>query len=310
MTTNPNNAVGTNGAYGGRTSVQALNDIMAAFSGRGIVSGWGCTPSSGLTIAIGGSAGVRDVAIAEDANGNRTSINNISSSPISVTLAAAETNNPRIDAIVAYVANPPQGEAATIDNPGAVGLIAVSGTPSSSPTVPTESAIRSAITEDGAAGSNAYYVVLSYITVPAGATTIVPDNIATGETANIKLGAGQVTADNLDFATLDQADLTFGSGYSANGLRFIRRGDIVTGEGTVATPAIATETNAAVAFTLPEGWRPNVTINAFLLALGAHNLIARIRIDGNTGAVTISKAYNNDLPASTNIQFNALVYRV
>ena len=74
--TNPNNAVGTNGAFGGRTSVNAFNDGLASYS-AGIMSGWACEPSSGLTVVLGGDGNTRDVAIAEDNAGNKTTINNI-----------------------------------------------------------------------------------------------------------------------------------------------------------------------------------------------------------------------------------------
>lgn len=169
--TNPNNAVGTNGAYGGRTSVNAFNDVLGAFS-SGVLSGWVCSPDTGLTVVLGGDGTTRDVALAEDVAGNKTTINNISGSPISVTLDAAPVSNSRIDAIVAYVNNPPQSASTYTDNYVACGLIVVKGTESASPTKPNDSAIRTAITADGASGTTAYYVVLAYITVASGTTTI------------------------------------------------------------------------------------------------------------------------------------------
>lgn len=178
--TNPNNAVGTNGAYNGRTSVEAFNDIMSIFEGRGVLSGWACVPSSGMTVALGGVSGTRDVAVAEDASGNFTSINNISGSPVEVALSAAPASNSRIDSIVAYVTNPPQGEETVLDNPDACGIIAVSGTASSSPSAPNDSQIRTAITGDGGSGSTAFYVVLANITVAAGTTDITSDVITAG----------------------------------------------------------------------------------------------------------------------------------
>lgn len=177
--TNPNDSVGTNGAYGGRTSVNALNDVLASFTGRGVLSGWGVTVSSGMTVNVGGSAGVRDVAIAEDNAGNRTTVDNRSSSPISVTLSAASASSTRIDCIVAYVNNPATVLVTTIDNPSTCGIIAVNGTTSA----PDESAIRSAITADGGTGSTAYYVVLATVTIAAGTTDLTNTNIAQGERA-------------------------------------------------------------------------------------------------------------------------------
>lgn len=176
MTTNPNNSVGTNAAFGGRTSVNAFNDGLAGYT-RGILSGWACSPDSGLTVALGGDGNTRDVAIAEDNAGNKTTINNISGSPVSVTIGAAPASNSRIDAIVAYVDNPATGSATVTDNPSACGLIAVSGTPAASPVAPNESAIRQAITADGASGANAYYAILAYITIANGTTDITTNMI-------------------------------------------------------------------------------------------------------------------------------------
>lgn len=179
MSTNPNNAVGTNAAYGGRTSVNAFNDGLAAYS-RGIISGWDCAPSSGLTVTLGGNGSTRDVAVAEDNAGNKTSIDNISGSPISVTLSAAPGANSRIDVVVAYVDNPPQGSSNIADNYESCGIISVQGIAAANPVAPNDSAIRTAITADGASGTTAYYVVLAQITIASGTTDITADDIVGG----------------------------------------------------------------------------------------------------------------------------------
>lgn len=189
--TNPDNAVGTNAAYGGRTSVNAFNDDLGAYT-RGVLSGWACTPDVGLTVTLGGDGNTRDVAIAEDAAGNKTTINNRSNSPISVTIGAAPASNTRIDAIVAYVDASPQGSATITDNYEACGLITVPGSASASPVAPSESAIRSAITADGASGATAYYVVLAYISMASGTTDITANQVTAGE-------AAKIGANNLDF---------------------------------------------------------------------------------------------------------------
>ena len=176
--TNPSNAVGTNSAYNGRTSTKAFNDILAGYT-TGILSGWECAPNSGMTISLGGGA-VRDVAIAEDNTGNKTTINNISGSPVNITLDSAPTSNKRIDAIVAYVDNPAEGDGSTADNPTACGLISVKGNPATNPTAPTESAIRTAITADGGNGTLASFVVLATVAVVTGQTAITGDNITQG----------------------------------------------------------------------------------------------------------------------------------
>lgn len=190
--TNPNNAVGTNGAFGGRTSVNAFNDVLALVS-KGVVSGWACSPSSGMTVQLGGVAGTRDVAVAEDNAGNKTTVNNISGSPIEVTIANASTTDNMIDYIVAYVSNPPSGDEDVADNPSACGIISVRG--ASANTAPTASAIRSAITADGGTGTLAYYVVLAQISVTAGLTTITNDNISAVDVSG-------VGSNNIDFTTM------------------------------------------------------------------------------------------------------------
>lgn len=193
MSSNPNNAVGTNAAYDGRTSVKAFNDGIGAYS-RGILSGWACSPNTGMTVSLGGDGTTRDIAIAEDAGGNKITVNNISESPINVTMSAAPATNSRIDLIVAYVDNPPQGSSTSVDNPGACGLIKVDGTAAADPVAPNDSAIRTAITADGASGATAYYVALAIITIASGTTDLTSSNIAASPSAGIG-------AQNIDFAT-------------------------------------------------------------------------------------------------------------
>lgn len=201
--TNPDNAIGTNAAYDGRTSVDAFNDDLAAYS-RGVLSGWECKVYTGLTVMLGGSSSARDVAIAQDNAGNKTTINNISRDEVLVTVAAAPASNSRIDAIVAYADNPPQGNNTTADNPSACGIIAVSGTPSATPVEPTDNMIRTAITADGASGTTAYYAVLATVTVPTGTTDLIQGYITQGvqaTTANISIADDSITANKIDFTT-------------------------------------------------------------------------------------------------------------
>lgn len=194
---NPNNSFGTNAGYSGRTSVNAFNDVLSAFNGRGILSGWECAPDSGMSVVVGGSGTSRDVAIAEDNSGNKTTINNISESPISITIASAPATNSRIDAIVVYVNNPPVSQATIQDNYDTIGVLDVQGTEASSPIAPNDSAIRTAITADGASGVNAYYVVLAYVTVASGTTDITSNMITAGPSASVNLQDGSVTATKL-----------------------------------------------------------------------------------------------------------------
>lgn len=210
--TNPNNAIGTNAAYSGRTSPNAFNDITASFT-AGIVSGWECVPKTGMTVQVGGQAGTRDVALAEDNAGNKLTINNRSGAPVEVTLSGAPSTNNRVDAIVAYVDNPSTGDNTTTDNPTTCGIIAVSGTVAANPTAPSEATIRSAITTDGATGGTAYYIVLATIYVGTNVTTIgsgvitagtiaQTSALADGSVTTSKLADGAVTTDKLGSASV------------------------------------------------------------------------------------------------------------
>lgn len=186
MATNPNNSFGTNAAYGGRTSPNAFNDVLGSFSGRGILSGWACAPNTGMSVVLGGDGTTRDVAIAEDNAGNKTTVDNIPGSPISISIAAAPASQSRIDAIVVYITNPPQGASTATDNYGTVGVLDVQGATASTPVAPDENAIRTAITADGASGATAYYVVLAYISVATGTTTITSNMITAGPLAKMR----------------------------------------------------------------------------------------------------------------------------
>lgn len=216
--TNPNNAIGTNGAYSGRTSPNALNDCLSTYT-KGVMSGWAVVPKTGMTIECGGAAATRDVAIAEDNAGNKITINNRSGAPVPITIEAAPSVNSRIDAVVAYVDNPSTGDGSTTDNPTTCGIIAVKGTAAANPTVPDDAAIRAAITVDGATGGTAYYVKLAEILVGTGVTTIGSGAITAGAniqdmaelpsdavaTANITNGS--VTAAKVDWTTV--ADVNY-----------------------------------------------------------------------------------------------------
>lgn len=249
--TNPNNAIGTNGAFGGRTSVNAFNDNLSAWT-RGVMSGWACEPDSGMTVALGGDSSVRDVAIAEDDAGNKTSINNISLAPVQVTIPGAPASNTRIDSIVAYVDNPPQGSATITDNYESCGIIVVSGTATSSPVPPNEFTIRSAITADGATGATAYYVVLANVSVANGTTDITSGEIMGGDVAQLS-GTGVVTANNIDFTTSVDANGWRKIPLSMNAILYLKTGSFsITRSGSTwgetaasATPSDMNSNNLA-----------------------------------------------------------------
>lgn len=264
--TNPNNAVGTNAAFSGRTSPNAFNDCLNTYS-AGIMAGWACSPKSGMTVQLGGVTGFRDVALAQDNNGNKITVNNRSGAPIEVTLSGAPSTNNRIDAIVAYVDNPSTGDGSTTDNPTTCGIIAVSGTVAANPTAPSDATIRSAITTDGATGGTAYYVILATIYVGTNVTTIgsgvitqgtpIIDYAAApdGTVTTAKIADQAVTSDKIDWTTLGAPS----SGYIKLGTTKVQWGvNTVTMNGTsagsfgtktVSLPTSMAGTNYAVAVT-------------------------------------------------------------
>lgn len=233
--TNPDNALGTNGAFGGRTSVNAFNDVLATFDGAGIVSGFAVAPDTGMTVEVGGSGTVRDVAVAEDPFGNRTTVDNISGDPIPVTIDTASTTTARIDSIVAYVNSPANASDTSVDNPTACGIISVNGT---SGGAPNDAAIRTAITADGGTGSTAYYVVIANVSVPANTTTITSGLISAGKSIN--LSAVATSGSNGLMSGADKLKLDG----LASGLEFVKsfsNSDILSTNGTMHNPAIAGE---------------------------------------------------------------------
>lgn len=215
--TNPDNKVGCNAAFSGRTSPNAFNDYLQTFSGRGLISGWACVPSSGMTVALGATDGVRDVAIVEDDTGNYMTLNNRTTVAVTTTLADADAENPRIDAIVGYVDNPPEvlEDSPTVDNPTICGLIPVAGVAEAEPSAPDDSAIRTAITADGASGAAAYYVVLATVEVAAGATEIEASDITAGDTAFPNAGLEAGANIQINGRTISATDTTYSAG---NGL--------------------------------------------------------------------------------------------
>lgn len=238
--TNPNNAIGTNGAFDGRTSPNALNDLTAAFT-RGIVSGWNCAPKSGMTVQLGGSASVRDVALAEDNAGDKLTINNRSGAPVEITLDGAPATNNRIDAIVAYVDNPSTGDGNTTDNPTACGIIAVSGTVAANPTAPTDEQIRSAITTDGATGGVAYYVILATIRVGTSVTSIGSGVITQGSVAQVAAAQNQAASTANDLAEALASFVNINTYNTYNTTSQFKR---LAGSGTCDSANITVATNA------------------------------------------------------------------
>ena len=286
--TNPDNALGTNGAFGGRTSVNAFNDVLATFAGAGIVSGFVVEPDTGMTVAVGGDGTTRDVAVAEDPFGNRTTVDNISGDPIPVTIDTASTTTARIDSIVAYVNSPANASDTSVDNPTACGIISVNGT---SGGAPTDAAIRTAITTDGGTGSTAYYVVIANVSVPANTTTITSGLISAGQSINLTNVA--TTGSNglmsgADKSKLDNLEPTIPTDYvEINAIQNLHTAAYIN---TGFTPNQNTRVVMGCSITTSEGvWcfgaRQGTNNSTFSLLLESSN---KIRSDYNTTVPTAS----------------------
>ena len=115
-----------------------------------------------------------------------------------VSLTAASTANPRIDAVVAYIDNAVTPTTSVVDNTnGVLKFKSVAGSPAATPSAPTAQAIQSSV------GAGNPYMVLAYVAVAknataagaitdvrkiAGSTRLVMSNVAIGEGAPLPEG--------------------------------------------------------------------------------------------------------------------------
>lgn len=84
-----------------------------------------------------------------------------------VSLTAASTANPRIDAIVAYIDNSVTPSTSVVDNTnGILKFKSVAGSPAASPAAPTDSSIQSSV------GAGNPFMVLAYVAVAKNATAV------------------------------------------------------------------------------------------------------------------------------------------
>lgn len=82
-----------------------------------------------------------------------------------VSLTAASTANPRIDAVVAYIDNAVTPTTSVVDNTnGILKFKSVAGSPATNPSAPTAQAIQSSV------GAGNPYMVLAYVAVAKNAT--------------------------------------------------------------------------------------------------------------------------------------------
>ena len=192
--TNPDNIVRVRARNGGRASVYEANGWCQAY-GPGILDGTGVVQntSANMTVLVGGSSSKPDVLIAENPSGYKIALDLVGQQPVTIT---APASNSRISAIVAYTDDLAleSTEDTVTGSPASCGLIVVNGSSSASPSAPTDTQIRNAITSDGATGSQASYAVIATITVASNTTTIT-DSLITRNQAGVQ-------SSKIDFKTL------------------------------------------------------------------------------------------------------------
>ena len=197
--TNPDNIVRVRARNGGRASVYEANGWAQAYS-AGLLEGNGVkqNTSADMNVLVGGSTTKPDVVLAQNAAGYRVALDIVGQQAVAITKPAS---NSRISAIVAYTDDLSLGttEDTVTGSPSTCGLIVVNGTAASSPSEPTDTQIRNAITADGATGSQAAYCVIATILVASNTTTIT-DSLITNKVAKLA-GTGVVSSNNIDFTT-------------------------------------------------------------------------------------------------------------
>jgi hypothetical protein len=178
MATNPNNIVRIRARNNGRASVYEANAWCQAYS-EGLLSGVGVIPntSADMNVLVGGSQNNPDIVIAANAAGFKVALDLVGQAPIAITAPASSS---RVSSVVVY--SDDLSLAGTDTNitgsPNSCGLIVVNGPAAASPDPPSDAAIRSAITADGATGSQAVYGVIANITVESGTTSITSSLIS------------------------------------------------------------------------------------------------------------------------------------
>ena len=197
--TNPGTIVRVRARNGGRASVYEANGWAQAYS-AGLLEGNGVTQNTvaDMNVLVGGSATKPDVVLATNPAGYKIALDLVGQQAIAIT---APASNKRISSIVAYTDDLSLAttEDTVTGSPASCGLIVVNGTAASTPVAPNDTQIRSAITADGATGSQAAYCVIAEITVASG-TTAITDN-------EVETKIASITSQNIDFST-------FGSNYS------------------------------------------------------------------------------------------------
>ena len=203
--TNPDNIVRVRARNGGRASVYEANGWAQAFS-AGLVEGNGViqNTSPDMNVLVGGSTTKPDVILATNPAGYKIALDIVGQQAVAIT---APATNSRISSIVAYTDDLALAttEDTVTGSPASCGLIVVNGTTSGSPTAPDDGTIRSAITADGATGSQAAYCIIANITVSSATTAITNSLISMNSALTDKVSVNTAQIED-DAVTNDKVD--------------------------------------------------------------------------------------------------------
>lgn len=177
--TNPDNTVRVRARKNGRASVYEANAWAQPYS-TGALTGTAVTATSPATlgVTINGDANAPAIVIAKNPSGYKIALD--LTAEVSLPLTAPASTS-QIVAIVAYTDDLSVigTDSEETGSPSSCGLLAVYGTASSSPVAPSDAAIRTAITADGANGAEASYAILATISLTSTTTAVSANNITT-----------------------------------------------------------------------------------------------------------------------------------
>ena len=202
MSTNPNDIVRVRARANGRASVYEANAWCQSLS-QGVLDGNGViqNTSADMNVLVGGTSSKPDVVIASNPSGYKIALDIVGQQAVAITVPAS---NKRITSIVAYTDDLSLASTDTsiTGSPSSCGLIVVNGTASASPSAPDDATIRTAITDDGATGSQACYCVLAEILVDHTTTTITNSLIDNKISGVNQIADLAVKSNSIDWTTM------------------------------------------------------------------------------------------------------------
>ena len=181
---------------GGLHSAAAYSAFEDALYGSCVASesDFVCTAGTGMTVQLTAGQGLISTGTGYARRIGSDSTNTI-------TVSAASTANPRIDAIVAYIDNSVTPTTSVVDNTNDIlKFKAVAGSPAASPVAPSAATIQSSV------GAGNPYMVLWTVRVPANATSLATATFTDVRTfAKVEIGDGSITTPKLADEAVNQA---------------------------------------------------------------------------------------------------------